>query len=239
MLFTCGMPLIYTSRAVELAPGNPAAAGLERAVYSPSLPAPSALIAQAAPNPPRRPASPVSLSTCILIDNSGSMGGKQSEVKDAAFALVTASRPGDELCIVDFNDEAYLAADLSTNFAKARDAIRQVNARGGSALRDAIQMSVDLVEQKAHNRKVLVLITDGNDTSSAFTEQQMRDKIKNSGVLVYSIALLNEPSSGEASQARRTLTQLAALTGGLYYHPGVPAEIESIASAIERDARNK
>ena len=167
------------------------------------------------------------------------MRGKQNEVKAAALALVKASKPGDELCIVDFNDEAYLDADLTTDFARATDALTRVDSRGGSALRDAIQMSVDLVEQKARNKKVLVLITDGDDTSSAFTEEQVRDKIKNSGVLVYSIELLNEQDSGKASEARRTLTQLAALTGGLYYHPEAPAEVRSMASEIERDARNQ
>jgi Ca-activated chloride channel homolog len=167
------------------------------------------------------------------------MRAKQNEVKAAALALVRASKPGDELCIVDFNDEAYLDADLSTDFDRATDALRQVDSRGGSALRDAIRMSVELVEQKARNRKVLVLITDGNDTSSAFTEEQVRDKIKKSGVLVYSIALLNEQDSGKASEARRTLTQLASLTGGRYYHPEAPDEVQSIASEIEREARNK
>ena len=86
---------------------------------------------------------------------------------------------------------------------------------------------------------MLVLITDGNDNSSAVTEDQVRDKIKNSSVLVYSIALLNEKDIGEASEGKRTLTQLAALTGGLYYHPEAHAEVESVASGIERDARNK
>jgi Ca-activated chloride channel homolog len=140
---------------------------------------------------------------------------------------------------VNFNDEVSLDADLTTDFDSATDALRRVDSRGGSALRDAIQMSVSLVEQKAHNREVLVLITDGNDTSSASTEEQVRDKIKNRGVLVYAIALLDEQDSGEASEARRTLTQLAALTGGLYYHPKASAEVRNIASEIARDARNK
>jgi beta-lactamase regulating signal transducer with metallopeptidase domain len=215
MLLTGGMPLIYLSAAVGLASGDR----------------------------PARPVTPsgrdnLPLSMCIVIDNSGSMRDKRDEAKAAARALITASRPGDELCIVDFNDEAYLEAGLSTNFDKATDALRRVDSRGGSALRDAIQMSTELVEQKAHYRKVLVLITDGLDTSSTTSEEQVREKIKNSGVLVYSIALLSEQDSGSA-EARRTLTQLAALGGGLFYHPEAIEEFSGIASAIQRDARNK
>ena len=238
ILLTCSMPLIYLSAAVELAPGN-------RPLLRESPP--TVIIAQAAPNQPRKSAPPIvtsgrdhlRLSMCIVIDNSGSMREKQSEVQAAALALVRASNPGDELCIVDFNDEAYLEADLTTDFDKATDALRKVDSRGGSALRDAVQMSVDLLEQKAHHRKVLVLITDGDDTSSAFTQEQVLDKIKNSGVLVYSIALLNEQDSGKASEARRTLTQMTAQAGGLYYHSETPAEVQSIAPEIMHDARNK
>ena len=256
MLLTCSMPLIYLSAAVELAPGNRPAAGLEhtavhgqaRETAAASLPRenPRAPIAQAAPSQPLRSAPPIIpsgrdnllLSMCILVDNSGSMLGKKNQAKGAALALVRASKPGDEFCVVDFDDEAYLQADLTTDFDRAKDALMQVDSHGGSALRDAIKLSVDLVEQKAHNRKVLVLITDGNDNASAVTEEQVRDMIRNSGVLVYSIALLDEQDIGNA-EAKRTLMQLAALTGGFYYHLEASAEVESIASEIERDARNK
>ena len=239
ILLTCGAPIIYLSAAVELAPGNRPAARFEA---NP----PGTLIAQAVPNQPRRSAPPVvtsgrdnvPVSMCILIDNSGSMYEKQNKVKAAALALVRASKPGDELCIVAFNDEVWLNADLTTDFNKVRNALMRVEARGGSALRDAINLSVDLVEERAHNRKVLVLITDGDDTTSSIPEEQVRDKIRKSGVLVYAIGLHNR-EAGKDFEATRTLRQLAALNGGSYFDPEGSADVESIASRIERDARNK
>ena len=263
LLLTCSMPLIYLSAAVELAPANRPIAGLKQtAVHRQSLEAaaaalpeesrpretpPRTLIAQAAPNPLPRPASPIvppgrdslPVSICILIDNSGSMYGKRDQAKAAALALVSAAKPGDEFCVVDFNDETYLDADLTTDFDRIKDAVKRVESRGGSALRDAIKLSVDLVDQKAHNRKVLVLIADGGDTASAVTEQQVRDQIRHSGVLVYSIALSNERDFGRASESKRRLTELSVLTGGVYYHPEAPAEVDSIAAEIERQARNR
>jgi Mg-chelatase subunit ChlD len=160
------------------------------------------------------------------------MFGKEKEAKAAALAVLRAAQPGDEVCVVDFNDDAFLDADLSTDFRKATEALQHVEARGGSALRDAIQMSTDLLQQKAHNRKVLVLVTDGDDTSSTSTEEQLREKLKTSGVLVSSIALRD-------GQGWRALSELAALTGGVLYHPLAPAEVENGASAIMRDARSK
>jgi VWFA-related protein len=166
------------------------------------------------------------------------MAGKRSRVQAAALALIQAAKAGDELCIVDFNDEVDVDTDMTTDFHAAIDALNRVDARGGSALRDAIQMSVDLMKQKSHNRKVLVVITDGDDTSSSATEKQVRDEITSSGVLVYAIALHAEQDSGKASAAKRTLAQLATLTGGAYYS-GASGEFDSIASQIERDARKK
>lgn len=200
------------------------------------------LIAQTTPNPPLQSTPPsgrdsLPLSMCIVIDDSGSMRAKQNDVKAAVRGLVSASKPGDEVCLVTFKDEAYLAVDLTTDFDRAVYALREIDSRGGSALRDAIQMAADVVEQKAHNRKVLTLITDGDDTSSAFTEKQVQDKIRSSGVQVYSIALLNGQDSGKTSQVRRTLTQLAALSGGRFYQPRSAAEVESMAPEIEREAR--
>jgi beta-lactamase regulating signal transducer with metallopeptidase domain/Mg-chelatase subunit ChlD len=247
LLLTCGLPMIYLSAAVELAPRTRPPSRLEAAAASlPPESPPRTLIAQAAPNQPRpspppavpsrRDNAPVSM--CILIDNSGSMYEKKNQAKAAALALVSAAKPGDELCIVEFNDEAWLSADLTADLNKVRDALSRIEARGGSALRDAINLSVDLIQEKAHNRKVLVLITDGDDTSSAVSEEQVRDKIKNSGVVVYSIGL-HERDAGKDFEATRTLRQLAALNGGSYFDPEGSADVESIASQIERDARNK
>jgi Mg-chelatase subunit ChlD len=241
-LLTCSMPLVYLSAAVQLAPVNRPAAGLERpdapsqSLQTPVSP-PRTLIAQSARK--QAPGSAQAVSICILIDNSGSMRGNQDQAKAAALALIKAFRPGDEFCIVNFNDESYLSADLTTDSGRARDALTKVESRGGSALRDATLISVDYLVNKAHNRKVLVLITDGSDTSSVASEEQVQDRIRNRGVVVYSIALMNGQDIEKASEGEQTLKQLAGVNGGLYYHSDAPADVERIASEIMRDARDK
>ena len=150
---------------------------------------------------------------CILIDNSGSMRDKRAAVKAAALALVKAIRPGDEVCIVDFNDEAYLDLDFTSDISKMEETIAHIDSRGGTAMRDAVRMSIDHVEQKAHNdRKVLVLVTEGNDNASTVSQQQLLAEVRNSGVRVYCIGLLSEDDSREAGQARR---ELEATCGGI------------------------
>ncbi len=157
---------------------------------------------------------------CILIDNSGSMREKRATVKAAALALMKASKPHDEVCVVDFNDETFVDKAFTNGINEMEDALTHIDSRGGSAMRDAIRMSIDHVKQTAHNdRKVLVLVTDGNDTSSTVTQEQLLGTVKNSGVLIYCIGLLNEDDPGQAEAARLALGQLAEASGGLDYYP--------------------
>jgi VWFA-related protein len=183
-------------------------------------------------------AGPTSLSMCIVIDTSGRMREKQNEVKAAVIAMVGAARPGDELCVVDSSDEAYVRADLTKDFDVVADSLKVIDARGGSALPDAIETSVNLIDQKARNRKVVVLITGTGDISRA-ASNQLREKIGSRGVLLYAMALGNERDKGKTSQGQSALRELAASAGGLYRAAETFDDIDKIAAEIERDARNK
>jgi hypothetical protein len=182
-LFACSMPVIYLCAAVQLAPATPhSIAPRHAAVPEHPREAPSAasLIAQATPDrslqpapqpsPKRREDSPITL--CIVIDNSGSMRAKQPGVKAAALALVKASRPQDEVCIVNFNDEAFLDLAFTSDIGKMQETLTHYESRGGKAMRDAVGMSIDHMERVGHNaRKVVVLVTDGYDSASTLTQE--------------------------------------------------------------------
>ncbi len=243
-LIASSMPVIYLSAAVTLAPVVPALP-----VKAADLPllrerkSPVRLIAQAEPNrtatAPPRPAEPP-LTVCLLLDNSGSMRNKREAAKAAALALVKESRPGDELCIVDFNDETYLDLDFTSDISKAEETIAHYDARGGTAMRDAVRMSINHLQQKARNdRRVLVLVTEGNDNASAVSQQDLLADVRNSGVRIYCIGLLSEGESREAVQSRRNLRQLADASGGQDFYPMDLAEAENISPEIARAARRQ
>ncbi|HEY6373849.1 MAG TPA: VWA domain-containing protein [Candidatus Sulfotelmatobacter sp.] len=184
------------------------------------------------------------ITMCILIDNSGSMRDKRAGVMTAALALVRASKPHDEIGIVDFDDEAFNGLPHGEKFTseikEMEEALTHIDSRGGSAMRDASRMSIDQVEQTAHNdRKVLVLVTDGNDTCSTTTPEQLLHKVKNSGVRVYAIGLLNEDDPGQAAAARLGLERLADASGGLAYYPKNLAEVGSISQEIANEVRKQ
>ena len=158
----------------------------------------------------RREDVPVSMG--IIIDNSGSMRDKRAKVAAASMALVKASNPDDEVFIVNFNDDAYLDQPFTSDSKKLEEALDKIDAKGGTAMRDAISMSIDYLKDSGkRDKKVVLVVTDGNDNTSNESLEQLVRKARQSEVLVYSIGLLNEEEPREAGKAKRALK---ALGGG-------------------------
>ena len=186
----------------------------------------------------RREDVPVSMG--IIIDNSGSMRDKRAKVAAASLALVKASNPQDEEFIVDFNDDAYLDQPLTSEIKKLEAALDRLDSKGGTAMRDAISMSIDYVKDKGKkDKKVLLVITDGNDNTSNESLEQLVRKAQRSEVLVYCIGLLSEEEPREARSARRALRALAEASGGMDYYPKDLAEVERITPQVAHEIRNQ
>jgi Ca-activated chloride channel homolog len=186
----------------------------------------------------RREDVPVSMG--IIIDNSGSMRDKRSKVAAAALALVKESNPQDEVFIVDFNDAPYLDQPLTNNIKKLEETLDKIDSRGGTAMRDAISLSLDYVKESGKkDKKVLLVVTDGNDNSSDETLEQLVRKAQKSEVLIYCIGLLNEEEPREARAAKRALKALAEASGGLDYYPKDLAEVEKITPEVAKEIRNQ
>src|SRR6266702_3720492 len=167
-----------------------------------------ALLAQEGPAIFRREDVPVSLG--LIIDNSGSMRDKRSKVEAAALALVKDSNPDDEVFVVNFNDEAFLdnphGKDFTSNIKEMEEALTRIDSRGGTAMRDAIRMSIDHLKEKGKKeKKVLVVVTDGNDNSSVISLENLVKSSQQSEVLIYAVGLLSEEERREAKRAERAL----------------------------------
>src|SRR6266542_2777321 len=185
---------------------------------------------------------PVSLG--LIIDNSGSMRDKRAKVESAALALVKDSNPDDEVFIVNFNDEAFLdnphGKDFTTNIKEMEEALTRIDSRGGTAMRDALRMSIDHVKEKAHkDKRVLVVVTDGNDNSSVVSLETLVKASQQSEVLIYGVGLLGEEERREAQRAQRALRALAEATGGEVFFPKDVTEVDKIAHQVARDIRNQ
>jgi Ca-activated chloride channel homolog len=186
----------------------------------------------------RREDVPISLG--IIIDNSGSMREKRQKVEAASLDLVRASNPQDEVFIVNFNDDAFLDVPMTSDIKKLEEGIARIDSRGGTAMRDAIDMSISYLKKHGkRQKKVLLVITDGNDNASNISLEKLVSRAQDNEVLVYSIGLLNEEERHEARLAKRALNAISNDSGGLAFYPKGPAEVEAIAQLVAREIRNQ
>src|SRR5437868_7519325 len=161
----------------------------------------------------RREDIPVALG--ILIDNSGSMRDKRAQVNQAALNLVRASNPQDEVFVVNFNDESYLDAPLTNNMVKLKEALDHIDSRGGTAMYDAVIASVPELKRSKLDKKVLLVVTDGEDNASRMSlEQAVRHVQDENGPVIYTIGIFSEDQPRK-KRDQRALRTRSERTGGV------------------------
>jgi Ca-activated chloride channel homolog len=187
----------------------------------------------------RREDIPVSMG--LIIDNSGSMRGKVSRVNAAALTLVRESNPNDEVFILNFNDDVYQDQEFTNDIKKLEQALERVETKGGTAMRNALWLGIDYAKGKGkRDKKVLVIVTDGEDTASAETTlENLVKKAQRSEVLIYSIGLLDPDDTRGSRAAKRALRSLAEASGGLDFYPRNLEEVEKITPEIAHEIRNQ
>lgn len=185
----------------------------------------------------RREDIPVSIG--ILVDNSGSMREKRQKVSTAVLNLIKASNPSDEEFIVNFNDEPYLDQDFTNKLDLLHEALDRLDSRGSTALYDAVIASCDhLAKAAKRDKKVLIVVTDGEDnTSQESLEQAIRAVQDENGPTIYSIGILGH--EGKEHRAKRALEALSLQTGGVAFFPKNLDEVDSVSQAVARDIRNQ
>jgi VWFA-related protein len=184
----------------------------------------------------RREDVPVSIG--IVVDNSGSMRDKRQKVSQAVLNLIRASNPQDESFVVNFGPTPYLDQDFTSDANLLQTALHQASARGSTALYDAVVASaVHLQNNQRLDKKVLLVITDGQDNMSRETLQEAIRRLQTKkGPTVYAIGLTDEGMTPEAQQALRSL---AAATGGTAFFPQGLDEVDAITRTVAHDIRNQ
>lgn len=175
----------------------------------------------------------------IVVDNSGSMREKRQKVNAAALNLVRSSNPSDEVCIVNFNDEYYLDQDFTANINKLKEGLEKIEARGGTALYDAVVATADHLKQSAKlEKKVIFVVTDGEDNASTESlEQAVRRLQAENGPTVYAIGILGEEE--HPRRAKRALQTMSERTGGIAFFPKTLDEVDEISRTVAHDIRNQ
>jgi VWFA-related protein len=177
----------------------------------------------------------------IMVDNSGSMRDKREAVNAAALTLLRASNPKDSTFIVNFSEHAFLDQGFTSDINLLDRGLAHYDAKGTTALYDAVAASAD--ELSNHGKlpkQVLLIITDGADNASRLDLVQAIRRVQNlGGPVVYTIGLLFDASKEEAARAKSDLESLSRETGGIAYFPSSLRDVDAIAGEVARDIRDE
>ncbi len=181
----------------------------------------------------------------LVIDNSGSMREKRPQVNAAALSFVRTSNAADEVFVVNFNDEYYLDLDedFTSNPQELHDALERIDTRGSTALFDAIIGSLDHLKKGHKDKRVLLVITDGDDDASRKDFPYTVKAAVESNAVIYAIGVFSDDDRKNNKKmirkSKKELTTLAEATGGLAFFPDSLADVDPVCVQVARDIRNQ
>jgi Ca-activated chloride channel homolog len=183
----------------------------------------------------------VPVSMGLVIDNSGSMRDKRPRVNEAAITLVEASNPSDEAFVVNFNDDFYLDLDkdFTNSVPELKEALERIDSRGSTALYDAIIGSLDHLKKASKDKRVLLVVTDGEDNSSHNSLEKTIREVQKTDTVIYTIGLLGDEKRKDKNHAMKALKQIAEASGGLAFFPESVDDVHNICEQVAHDIRNQ
>jgi Ca-activated chloride channel family protein len=170
----------------------------------------------------------------LLLDTSGSMADDIKDARTAAVKFVNALDHAQDVTLVDFDTQVRVARFGLNDYERLVERIRARKPDGWTALYDAIGVYLNGA-QNQEGQKVLVLYTDGGDTTSVLTFHDMLDLLKASDVTVYAIGYMEHQGSNSRLQQRNELERVAAATGGQAYFPGVAKDLNGVFEKIRAE----
>lgn len=178
----------------------------------------------------------------VIFDVSGSMNGdKVARARDALARFVDTSHQGDEYFLIGFNSRAQLLLDRTRDSNAVLDKMTFVETKGQTALYDACYLGVEKVKRGTHQKRAILLISDGQDNNSRYTFGELRRLLKESDVLIYSIGILGGSDAGSSlgMGGQAILDELSGVSGGKAFFPNTTAEMNEIFERIAIELRHQ
>jgi len=183
------------------------------------------------------------LAVGLVFDTSGSMGSKLRKSRMAAAAFFETANRDDEFFLVQFNDTPRLVTPLTRNTEEIQNQLTFTQAKGRTALLDAVYLSLQELKKSNKERKALLIISDGGDNSSRYTETEVKNLVRENDALIYAIGIY-EPISVRGRTAEEMsgpglLSEIAEQTGGRQFPVDNLNELPDIAAKIGVELRNR
>jgi Ca-activated chloride channel family protein len=183
------------------------------------------------------------ISVGLIFDSSGSMGDKIQKSKEAALQFFKTSNPQDEFMLINFSDRPNLISGFTSKFEHLQDRLLFVKSGGRTALLDAIYLGLTQMKKSSASRKALLVISDGGDNHSRYTERDIKRAVRESDVQIYAVGIF-EPLASRARTPEEAggpslLAELAEISGGRMFSVEDPNELPDIAEKISIELRNQ
>ncbi len=184
--------------------------------------------------------APVSLG--ILFDVSDSMSGtKIGKARKALEKFINTSHPNDEYFLIAFNNRAQLILDRTRDGEAVLQKLQLVNPKNNTALYDACYLGIEKVTRGTHQKKAMLIISDGQDNASRYNFGEVRRLMKESDVVVYAVGIMDgrDAGSSEGMQGQAFLDELTSVTGGKAFYPQTDVEMDEIFERIALELRHQ
>ncbi|MGA2414373.1 MAG: VWA domain-containing protein [Candidatus Sulfotelmatobacter sp.] len=182
--------------------------------------------------------APVSLG--VIFDSSGSMSSKMERAKDAVSEFFKTANPQDEFFMITFSDEPEEVSDFTSSVEEIQGKLMYAVPRRRTALLDAIYMGVTKMRQARYAKKALLIISDGGDNHSRYTENEIKALVKEADVMVYAIGLYDRYFPTEEERlGPQLLGEISELTGGRAFTVENPNDLADVATKIGVELRNQ
>ncbi len=182
--------------------------------------------------------APVSLG--VIFDSSGSMSSKMERAKDAVIEFFKTANPQDEFFLITFSDEPEEVSDFTSSVDEIQNKLVFAVPRKRTALLDAIYMGVSKMRQAKYPKKALLIISDGGDNHSRYTENEIRSVVKEADVMIYAIGIYDRYASAiEERLGPQLLSDITELSGGRAFTIDNPNDLADVATKIGIELRNQ
>jgi Ca-activated chloride channel homolog len=183
--------------------------------------------------------APVSVG--IVFDVSGSMSGEKIvKAQKALSRFITTSHPSDEYFLIAFNSRAQLLLDRTRDGEAVLQKLTMVQPKSDTALYDAVYLGIERVTRGAHQKRALLIISDGQDNASRYNFGEVRRLMKESDVVTYAVGILgHEDTSMLGMQGQAFLDEMTSVTGGKAFYPQTDIEMDEIFERIALELRHQ
>lgn len=184
--------------------------------------------------------APVSVG--ILFDVSGSMSGEKiNKARNALKRFIASSHPSDEYFLIAFNNRAQLLLDRARDGESVLQKLTLVSPGKNTALYDAVYLGLERVTRGTHQKRALLIISDGQDNASRYNFGEVRRLMKESDVVTYAVGILDghDAATAMGMQGQAFLDELSSVTGGKSFYPTSNIEMDEIFERIALELRHQ